>query len=316
MSYTKQNFVDNETVLKSEHLDLIEDGIIANEANIVKLQNRNIITRYEPLNKAVFAGKNLWVFGDSITAGVGTTSPYYFAQILSDSLGCASLQRKGYSGYAFSHGIEDYGNCILNIFDAALAGAPGNCDILIVCFGVNDWTWGRAIEGDRAIGNLLDTTKYTICGAINLFCQKLQTLFADYPDVKIYFSTPTPTKNNPISGGSLSEKSWDQSKQNYNGNTLRDICHAIIQTAALYGYQSLDLNLYFDGDVTDTDAMDVAFPDGLHPSEDGNEKMASTIEKLLTANPITAFSVYPLVSTLDPLVKAMIYKGSAETEGD
>ena len=325
MGYITQKFVDNETTLMSSHLNHIESGIVQNEASIDKLQSdisnlsenisqlsangisETLITRYEPISKSVFKGKKLWVFGDSITAGVGTDADHYFSQILCDNLGCASLKRLGNSGYAFSHGLDDYGSCILNKMDSALATAPGNCDILIICFGINDWTWGRNKAGDRAIGNLLDTTKYTICGAVNLFCQKLQTIFKDYPEVKIYFSTPTPTKNAPISGGNTG-KTWDQTKKNYNGNTLRDICNAIIKTAALYGYQSLDLNLYFDGDITDVASMDIAFPDGLHPSADGNEKMAITLEKLMCANPITTFSFNPLVNTLSPLAKNLIYK--------
>lgn len=235
----------------------------------------------EVLPREWFKGKSLWVFGDSITAGVGTTSPYYFSQILCDNLEFGQLTRLGNSGYAFSHGINDYGYTILDKMETSLAKAPGKCDVLIVCFGVNDWTWGRNIEGDRAIGSLTDNTKYTICGAVNLFCQKLQTIFADYPDVKIYFSTPTPTKNAPISGGNPSGKSWDQSKQNYNGNTLRDICETIADVAHSYGYSVLDLNQYFLDEMAAGLDMDALFPDGLHPNETGNEKIALILEDLL-----------------------------------
>ena len=236
--------------------------------------------QYDPAREH-YRGKRLWVFGDSITAGVGTTSPYYFSQILCDNLGFASLNRLGNSGYAFSHGIDDYGYTILDKVESSLKSAPGNCDVLIICFGVNDWTWGRNIEGDRAIGAKTDDTKYTICGAVNQFCQKLQTLFADYPDVEIYFSTPTPTKNAPISGGNPSGKSWDQSKQNYNGNTLRDICDAIAERATAYGYGVLDLNRYFAENINGSTNLDEFFPDGLHPNEAGNELIATVLEDLL-----------------------------------
>lgn len=324
MKYTKQTFIDaaentEGTVLKAQHLNHIEDGIKENEKNIGSaLQQINslqidsfsegLLTRYEPINKKVFEGKKLWVFGDSITAGVGTTSPDFFAEILKTNIGAASLTRLGNSGYAFSQGLPGDGYCILDKVDNSLRDAPGNCDILIVCFGVNDWTWGTSTPGDRAVGQLLDTTKYTIFGAVNLFCQKLQIIFKDHPDVKIYFSTPTPTKNAPRSGGNPRGKTWDQTKTNINGETLRDISNAIIQTASLYGYQSLDLNLYFDGDITDHAAMDAAFPDGLHPNALGNHQMASTLEKLMCANPITSFVFNPLVTTLSPLAKKLIYK--------
>lgn len=332
MSYVKQTFIDaaegvEGTVLRAQHLNHIEDGIKENEKNIdsalqqiSSLQSgafsECLLTRYEPINKKVFEGKKLWVFGDSITAGVGTTSPDYFSEILKTNLGCASLKRLGNSGYAFSQGLPEDGYCILDKMETSLKDAPGNCDILIICFGVNDWTWGTKTPGDRAIGQLLDTTKYTICGAVNLFCQKLQTIFKDYPDVKIYFSTPTPTKNAPRSGGNPAGKSWDQTKKNINGNTLRDICNAIIQTVSLYGYQALDLNLYFDGDITDHAAMDAAFPDGLHPGPLGNQQMASTLEKLMCANPITSFTFNPLVTTLSPLAKNLIYKETKVQEAE
>ena len=236
--------------------------------------------QYDPARE-YFRGKKLWVFGDSITAGVGTTSPYYFAQILCENMGFASLKRSGHSGNAFSHGIDDYGYTILDKMESALASAPGNCDVLIICFGVNDWTWGRNIEGDRAIGSATDETKYTICGAVNLFCQKLQTIFADQPDVEIYFATPTPTKNSPISGGNPGGKSWDQSKQNYNGNTLRDICNAIAERAKAHGYGVLDLNRYFSENINGVTDPDEIFPDGLHPNEEGNKVIASVLEELL-----------------------------------
>ena len=235
----------------------------------------------DSVDKDQYKGKRLWIFGDSITAGVGTTSPYYFSQILCDNLGFASLNRSGNSGYAFSHGIDDYGYTILNKMESALKSAPGKCDVLIICFGVNDWTWGRNIDGDRAIGSKTDNTKYTICGAVNLFCQKLQTIFADYPEVEIFFATPTPTKNSPISGGNPGGKSWDQSKKNYNGNTLRDICDAIAERAKAHGYGVLDLNRYFSENINNVRNLDDIFPDGLHPNEEGNKVIASVLEELL-----------------------------------
>ena len=39
MSYNKQNFVDNKTTLKAEHLQNIEDGILANESAIQNKQD-------------------------------------------------------------------------------------------------------------------------------------------------------------------------------------------------------------------------------------------------------------------------------------
>ena len=45
MAYKKQNFVDNETVLKAEHLDHIEGGIIQNETNLNALRNMLSVAR-------------------------------------------------------------------------------------------------------------------------------------------------------------------------------------------------------------------------------------------------------------------------------
>ena len=283
--------VFNQVILTDEDLpegvswsDVVKIGLSSQEDSSYGFRYTTLEVRPKTPSANIaesFRGKSLWVFGDSITAGVGTTSPHYFSQILCDNLEFGQLTRLGNSGYAFSHGINDYGYTILEKVETSLAAAPGKCDVLLICFGVNDWTWGRNIDGDRVIGSKTDNTKYTICGAVNLFCQKLQTIFADYPEVKIYFSTPTPTKNAPISGGNPSGKSWDQSKRNYNGNTLRDICEAIATVANSYGYQVLDLNQYFLDEMAAGLDMDTLFPDGLHPNESGNEKIALALEKLL-----------------------------------
>lgn len=268
----------------------------------------NMSTRYQPVNKKIFEGKKLAVLGDSITFGVGTTHPIHFPELLVEQMGFSGLVEKGFSNYGFSYGLDDYGYSVHMVLDAHI-DALAEADVLLVCLGVNDWLWGRDIDGDKAIGNLLDESKYTVCGAINLLCQRLQEAFANKPDAKIYFVTPAPTKKPPGKGGNTGE-TWDQNKLNHNGNSLRDICHAIIQTAALYGYQSLDMNLYLDANVYDYDEMDSIFPDGCHPNEEGNRRIANTIEKLLIANPITAFSFNPLVTTLDPLVKKLIYRNA------
>ena len=99
--------------------------------------------------------------------------------------------------------------------------------------------------------------------------------------MEIYFATPTPTKNSPISGGNPGGKSWDQSKQNYNGNTLRDICDAIAERVSSYGYGVLDLNRYFAENINASTNLDDIFPDGLHPNEEGNKLIASVLEDLL-----------------------------------
>jgi lysophospholipase L1-like esterase len=62
---------------------------------------------------------------------------------------------------------------------------------------------------------------------------------------------------------------------------LRDICEAIATVANSYGYQVLDLNQYFLDEMAAGLDMDTLFPDGLHPNESGNEKIALALEKLL-----------------------------------
>ena len=227
-----------------------------------------------------YEGKELWVFGDSITKGVGTTDPDYFPELLGEELGCR-VTKKGHSGYAFTQGLGDYGYCVLDIMEEELNDAPGNCDVLLVCFGANDWYWGREVEGDRAIGTVSDETRYTLCGALHLFCQGLDQMFSSYPETEIYFVTPMPIKIPPKSGGDPAEETWDQTKTNGNGETLRDISEAILETAQRYGYGSIDLNQAVNDMELSPEELDLLIPDGLHPNAAGNHLIKDIIKEAL-----------------------------------
>ena len=83
-----------------------------------------------------------------------------------------------------------------------------------------------------------------------------------------------------------SQKNWDQSKTNIHGYTLRDLCNAIIEVAALYDVGVIDLHLlsgmyYVDAGDNNTAVFG---GDGVHPGATGHAMMASAIANVLLQN--------------------------------
>jgi phospholipase/lecithinase/hemolysin len=80
-----------------------------------------------------------------------------------------------------------------------------------------------------------------------------------------------------------SQRNWDQSKTNIHGYTLRDLCNAMIEVAALYNVAVIDLNLvsgmYYVDEMDNNTA--VFGGDGVHPGANGHKMMADAIAKVL-----------------------------------
>jgi hypothetical protein len=102
-------------------------------------------------------------------------------------------------------------------------------------------------------------------------------------DTQFYFVTPVICSWN---SSVTSNRDWDQSKTNIHGYTLRDLCNAITEVAALYDVEVIDLNLlsgmyYVDAKDNNTAVFG---GDGVHPGEKGHEMMAGALENVLLQN--------------------------------
>jgi hypothetical protein len=167
MSYDKQNFVSGQT-LKSEHLNNIEEGIIANEnaintkqdelvsgSNIKTINGKSILgegdinTGSQCINNAVF-------FGDSITHGVysyfnadgnrengfDTTDeghpriPACFGELAN-----ANVTNNGKRGSGWVQDTRKLGNGLVMTRQTNFA----NYDFAAYCLGINDWIQGAPL---------------------------------------------------------------------------------------------------------------------------------------------------------------------------
>ena len=198
-----------------------------------------------------------------------------YAKLLGDILG-ANIENKGSNGTLFCEGakLNTGANATSRLND--LRNYNDTTDYFIVALGANDWTLSNYESNNIALGTLGSTDTTTIYGAVNVYCQVLVEKFKD-TDTKIYFSTPT------ISG---TVNGFSSTAQNRLGYTLRDICNAIIETAAMYDIPTFDMNLhsgiYYNSSADNNTSS--TMKDGVHPSDAGHELMANALANFLLEN--------------------------------
>ena len=93
-------------------------------------------------------------------------------------------------------------------------------------------------------------------------------------DTMIFFMTPLITSWNKSMGV---YDDWDQDKTNACGYTLRQLCDAMIEVCEYHDVLCLDMNL--ESGLTEED-----FADGLHPNNEGMQKMANVMADFIEEN--------------------------------
>ena len=135
-----------------------------------------------------------------------------------------------------------------------------DADVVVVFGGINDY--GR---GDAPFGAFTDRTMDTYCGALHVL---MKGLIEKYPTAVICFMTPLHR-----------EKEWQGSHRN--GLPLYAYVEKIRETAEYYSLPVLDL-YQSAGIYPDIPAQKEAFcPDGLHPNDAGNERIAERLQGFL-----------------------------------
>ena len=230
------------------------------------------------LDEGAYEGKTIACVGDSITAGVGVTKDENdYVKLLADQLGMEYI-RLGASGTTLcTDGSRTC--CIGNLTESKLKGA----DVVTIALGINDFC--AAGTGYYELGDIHSTDSSTIYGAARMWCERIEELRKtdSLSDTQFYFLTPVIASwNNSVT----SVRDWDQSKTNIHGYTLRDLCNAIIEVAAMYDVAVIDLNLlsgmyYVDAQDNNTAVFG---GDGVHPGANGHAMMASAIADVLLQN--------------------------------
>lgn len=209
------------------------------------------------MERAYFKGKKAVFLGDSITFGVGTSCPEnIYHQYLKRSLELGEVVNYGISGSRIAHQeLNPNGGA----FSLRYEAMDDDADFVFVLGGVNDFLHGTAHFGDFA-----DRTVDTFCGACHVL---FGGLAKKYFDKTIVIMTPMHT-----------------SCQQINPNThrpLEDYIDIIRKTAQYYSLPLLDLYKMSGIAPQIEESKSKYMPDGLHPSDDGNKRIAERLEGFL-----------------------------------
>ena len=211
-------------------------------------------------------GKKIAFLGDSITEGAGTSDlEYVYWKVLEKWTG-AECYGYGIGGTRIApqrtRSAEDRWD---QYFGSRVDEMIPDADIVVVFGGTNDFG-----HGDAAFGQMEDRTQDTFYGSMHLL---MLQLIEKYPKAQLVVMTP------------LHRLSEDETEYNEigiprQGNLLRYV-DAICEVAAYYGVPVVDLFRTCSIQPKVPVMMELYMPDGLHPNDVGNEKIAQRLLGLL-----------------------------------
>lgn len=223
-----------------------------------------------------YSNKKVLCLGDSMTAGVGTTTIYYdYLKIL---LGKITPYAYGVGGSSITPKQGDYPSWdTAQSFLERYNNMQNDGDVIIVFGGVNDWVTGRNL------GNINSTDTYTFYGAMKSLCEGLIT---KYPNKQIVFFTSPQNDyvNRTASIPSDSEYYGNTDGYNRQGLKLQDYTKAMVEVCDIYGIpcERLDTKCWYGlsgllGDGT-------LGSDNLHPNANGHKIIAKNMASFIKNN--------------------------------
>ena len=210
-------------------------------------------------------GKKILCLGDSITFGVGTSDPSkLYWRLLAERDGCIT-NGYGISGTRIAKQQKmDPPDAKDHYFASRLEVMDDDADVVIVFGGTNDQA-----HGDAALGSMADRAPDTFYGALHDLYIKL---INKYPNAKIVVMTPLhrTKENNPYNDWGVR-----------NVGTLNDYVDIITEVAAYYGLPVLDLYRKSGMQPFEQINREIYMPDGIHPSDAGQENIYSLLKNFL-----------------------------------
>ena len=206
-------------------------------------------------------GKIINFLGDSITEGVGTScDDAKYIEVLKREAELAEVRNYGISGTRIAEqGIDCNGWLDERDFCRRYKTMDENADIIVVFGGTNDFDHGDADFGTRYM-----TTPKTYYGAVNYL---MKGLIEKYPTATIVFMTPM--------------QRLDLERLNSRGYSLKMYVDAIKEAGERFSIPVLDLYGTL-GICPDVSCQLKAYcPDGLHPNDAGNLKIARRLKAFL-----------------------------------
>ena len=217
-------------------------------------------------------GLTIHFLGDSITEGVGTSSPEQtYHQRLREKYQWKNAYNYGLSGTRIAPQREP-SNCLAwDLYFALRAESMGRkADAVVVFGGTNDYG-----HGDAPFGAIDDERSDTFCGALHGLIKKLK---ADFPNSEIIFMTPL--------------HRVDETKiTRPGGRELKAYAEAMRVICEQHDIPVIDLFKINPMDPYDASLM----PDGVHPNDAGHKILAQVIgealEKILLREAPNAVSI-------------------------
>ncbi len=207
-------------------------------------------------------GKKVVFLGDSITMGVGASSPEKsYVGLFKANYPDAEIINCGISGTRFANQLnvpEDDGLNI-NRFTVRAEKLPKGADLVVVFGGTNDYGHGNA-----PLGRMGDTDENTFYGAARMICTRL---IEQYPNSDFLILTPLHRIGDDM--------------RNAQGACLEDYVKALRETATLFSIPVLDLYAVGGMNPNLGTQQAVYMPDGLHPSDAGHEKVYRRIDAFI-----------------------------------
>ena len=202
--------------------------------------------------------------GDSITEGVGTSSPdKTFHQLIAAKHGLAEARNYGISATRFARQCVPSENPRADLdFCSRVEEMDPDADLIVVFGGTNDFG-----HGDAPFGKFDDRTPDTFMGACHTL---MRSLITKYPDAVIVIMTP------------LQRTSEDQPSVG-NHLPLSSYVNAIREVAEFYSLPVMDLWARSGIQPRVNIIKEKFCPDGLHPNDAGHEIMAERIANFLLA---------------------------------
>lgn len=209
-------------------------------------------------------GKRINFLGDSITAGVGTSSEECrFVNLFLSEAEAAEARNYGISGTRLANQTDREHDTMDNSYSERLHTMEQEADIVVVFGGTNDYG-----HGDAPFGTSADRTPDTYCGACHYI---LSELIKKYPEALIVVMTPIHRENE-----------WNPSMGN--GLPLKSYVDALKEAAEYYSVPVLDLYA-MGGIYPDIPEQKAAFcPDGLHPNDAGNRLIFQRLRAFIENN--------------------------------
>ena len=204
--------------------------------------------------------KKILFLGDSITQGVGASSPETsYVGVFKEKSGAAVLNF-GVSGTRIAEQKTPSPEPKFDeTFERRAETMPADADVVVVFGGTNDFG-----HGDARFGAFEDRDKYSFFGAMHSL---LRMLIEKYPRAYILFMTPLHrlTENSVINEYGIA------------CHPLKDYVNAIREVCEYYSIPVLDL--YKDSGLQPAVPIikELYMPDGLHPSDAGAARIANML---------------------------------------